>query len=286
MRQPFFAAAIVLVLTAAVSGQTELPSDALTTLREMVTAELDGVAAAPVGSPTGKHVLAYGGSALTHDFEFVYELFPELGIFRILPTKKSGDWLYMSCGKVVANEAVTIDEDGTCSLNESLRDRILSCASGVLHRDVTAAKLACRQLPKHYLYSQDFGTFVSGIFAVQILLDSQQEPIAINSSNFWKDPPELKEQELQEGTKRLTRRSRPGRGSARPVSLPPVGLSGHRALWGAAACAMTLAPETPTSGDARPVDRRMILLTFLVMKLRFLRVDQRNQEGNSNPFRG
>ena len=93
----------------------------------------------------------------------------------------------MSCGNVAANDAVTISEDGTYSLNDRLRDRILTCASGVLYRDITAAKLSCRQASKYYLYSQKIRSFVKGTWLIRILVDSQHEAIAIDSSNHWRD---------------------------------------------------------------------------------------------------
>ena len=55
---------------------------------------------------------------------------------------------------------------------------------------------------------------------------------------------------MSDTTTRLTRRSRPSRGSAYPVALPPVERFVFRALWGAAACARTL--TTMASADFSP----------------------------------
>ena len=175
-------------------GQAAIPPESLNRLRRMVAVELEGHASALVEDATVKHILAYEGSAFTPDVEFVYQLFPTLGMFRILPTRKEAPnwWLYMSCGKVDLGEAVKIKEDGTCSLNEGLRNRVLACASGILYRDITMAELSCRQLPNHYLYSQKVRAFVSGVSAVRILVDPQHKAIAINSSNYWSEAKQVK----------------------------------------------------------------------------------------------
>ena len=182
----------MLVLIATTLGQGALPRDVISTLRKIADAELDGRAAAPIGDATVEHVVAYEGSASTPDIEFVYQLFPTLGFFRILPTERAtpDGWLYMSCEDVVPDEAVKKQPDGKFSLNEKLRKRVLSCASGILYRDITTAKLSCRKLPEHDLYSHKMKAFASKDFAVRILLDPQHKAIAINSSNYWKDAPE------------------------------------------------------------------------------------------------
>lgn len=168
-------------------GQIVIPPKPLNRLHDIVAAELKGLTTAPVGNATVKRILAYEGTALTSDFEFTYQIFPALGLYRILPTRQAAPsgWLYMSSGKVDIGEAVKITEDGTCILDGGLHDRILSCVSGVLYRDVSMAKLSCRQIPKHYLYTQEARAFVSGVLAVQILVDPQHEAIAVNSSNHW-----------------------------------------------------------------------------------------------------
>jgi len=186
----------LLVLIATALGQVDLPLDVISSLRKTVDSELKGRAVTPIGDATVAHVVAYEGSAFTPDVEFVYQVFPTLEFFRVIPTKKAvpdgvpGGWLYMSCEDVAPAEAVKIQSDGKFSLNERLRIRVLNCASGVLYRDITTVELSCRKLQEHDLYSHKMRTFASKDFAVRILLDPQHKAIAINSSNHWKDAPE------------------------------------------------------------------------------------------------
>jgi len=92
----------------------------------------------------------------------------------------------MSCGGVDPDKAVKSTEGDKLFLDERLRDRILSCASGILYRDITKVELTCRRLDEYFIYSQEVKWFLSGIGSVQILLDPQHKVIAITSGGDWR----------------------------------------------------------------------------------------------------
>jgi len=67
--------------------EANLPEDLVTNLGRLVHVEIGNRAISSVGKGKTRSVHAYEGSARTHDVQFVYQVFPELGIFRILPTE-------------------------------------------------------------------------------------------------------------------------------------------------------------------------------------------------------
>lgn len=184
-------AAFSFVLNAAL-GQVDVPVDAQNRLNDIVTGELKGQAVGFVGDARLERISGYEGAASMTEFEFIYQVFPALGVYRIVPTKQNGDrnWLYMPIGKINPEQCVRVDENGGWELDEGFRDRVLICASGILYRDVTMAKLSCRQLPNHYLYTQEVKAFVSGVSAVRLLVDPKHHAIAVDSSNHWRNMPE------------------------------------------------------------------------------------------------
>jgi len=189
--EPFWQAILCMaMLGTGFSGGEEanLPADLVTSLGKLVHVEIDNRAITVIGKGKVHAVRAYEGSAGTHDVQFVYQIFPELGIFRILPTgeDKPDAWLYMSCGGVDPENAVKTTEKKLLALDARLRERILSCASGVIYRDITAVDLTCHRLDNHLLYSQEVKWFLSGIGSVRILMDPQHKVMAITSGTDWR----------------------------------------------------------------------------------------------------
>jgi hypothetical protein len=170
-------------------AEVEIPAKTFDLCSDIITAELKGRAVALAGKATVTQATVYEGTAFTPDVEFTYQIFPSLGVFRICKTrqKDSGRWLFISTGKIDIKQAALTSGDGSLRLNPSLAERILSCASGMLFRDVTMAELTCREIPKYNLFEQKINKFVGGSSTLQILIDSKNAVIAVNSSNYWKD---------------------------------------------------------------------------------------------------
>lgn len=132
-------------------------------------------------------------SGATVDGSVLYELFPELGFFRVTVFARdhTSEWLYMKIlphgGKVVSRSP-----KGGLVLDRTLRENILFCASGMLQRDATRVSLTCSSNEEYSLASRGIKHGDGRLTFVRFLISADTKPRLSSISphdGLWRDLP-------------------------------------------------------------------------------------------------
>jgi hypothetical protein len=184
----------VIVTLQSLGGELDIPKIALEEINEQFSRESKGFSQYEISNKNDiKKVVCYTGGGLVSYVGFRFEVFPELGFFRVSigGNVDNLDWFYIQIKVDEPKNIIVNGKDGAIRLRKNIEDKVLACASGLLRSDVTAGIYPCQRDNTYRVVlrqTKESGTLVP---ASKILISDRGGKYSLESislfNGIWRD---------------------------------------------------------------------------------------------------